>query len=97
MAMLAELAALHGDRLHVHISEEGSRNDFGALLAQPDADTQIYACGPERLLDALQQACAHWPQDALRVEHFHSTLGTLDPEREHAFEAELKDSGLVRL
>ena len=95
MAMLAELAALHGDRLHVHISEEGSRNDFGALLAQPDADTQIYACGPERLLDALQQACAHWPQDALRVEHFHSTLGTLDPEREHAFEAELKDSGLV--
>lgn len=95
MAMLAELAALHGDRLHLHISEEGSRNDFGALLAQPDADTQIYACGPERLLDALQQACAHWPQDALRVEHFHSTLGTLDPEREHAFEAELKDSGLV--
>lgn len=95
MAMLAELAALHGDRLHVHVSAEGSRNDFGALLAQPDANTQLYACGPERLLDALQQACAHWPQDALRVEHFHSTLGTLDPDREHAFEAELKDSGLV--
>lgn len=95
MAMLAELAALHGDRLHVYVSAEGSRNDFGALLAQPDANTQLYACGPERLLDALQQACAHWPQDALRVEHFHSTLGTLDPDREHAFEAELKDSGLV--
>ncbi|WP_454674128.1 cytochrome P450 [Achromobacter pestifer] len=95
MAMLAELEALHGDRLHIHASEEGRRNDLTALLAQPDAGTQIYACGPERLLDALQQACTHWPEDTLRVEHFHSTLGALDPEREHAFEAELKDSGLV--
>ncbi|MBB1593133.1 cytochrome P450/oxidoreductase [Achromobacter sp. UMC46] len=95
MALLDELAALHGDRLHVYASDEGQRNDFGALLAQPDPTAQIYACGPERLLDALQQASAHWPQDALRVEHFHSTLGTLDPDREHAFEAELKDSGLV--
>lgn len=95
MALLDELSALHGDRLHLYASDEGRRNDFGALLAQPDPNTQIYACGPARLLDALQQASAHWPQDALRMEHFHSTLGTLDPDREHAFEAELKDSGLV--
>ncbi|WP_188589922.1 2Fe-2S iron-sulfur cluster-binding protein, partial [Achromobacter denitrificans] len=61
----------------------------------PDAGAQIYACGPERMLAALQEACAGWPEDALRVEHFHSTLATLDPSREHAFEAELKDSGIV--
>jgi ferredoxin len=29
------------------------------------------------------------------MEHFESTLGTLDPAREHAFEVELKDSGLT--
>lgn len=95
MALLPELVALHGDRLHVYASDEGRRNDFAALLAEPDAQTQVYACGPERMLDALKQACAHWPDDTLRVEHFHSTLGTLDPAKEHAFEAELKDSGLV--
>lgn len=95
MALLPELVALHGDRLHVYASDEGRRNDFAALLAKPEAGTQVYACGPQRMLDALKQACAHWPDDTLRVEHFHSTLGTLDPAKEHAFEAELKDSGLV--
>ncbi len=95
MAMLDELAALHGARLHVHASDEGSRNDFDALLAMPDASTQIYACGPQRMLDALTTACSGWTADALRVEHFHSKLGTLDPAKEHAFDVELKDSGIV--
>jgi ferredoxin len=48
-----------------------------------------------RMLDALEGACAAWPEGALRVEHFESTLATLDPSKEQAFEVELKDSGLV--
>lgn len=95
MALLTELRSLHGDRLHVYVSEEGSRNDFASLLARADDTTQIYACGPQRMLQALKAASAHWPEDALRVEHFHSNLGTLDPTREQAFDVELKDSGLV--
>jgi ferredoxin len=55
----------------------------------------VYACGPLRMLDALEGACAAWPEGALRVEHFESTLATLDPSKEQAFEVELKDSGLV--
>jgi ferredoxin len=43
----------------------------------------------------LEQACAAWPDDALRVEHFHSRRGTLDPAKEHGFEVELKDSGIT--
>ena len=57
--------------------------------------TQVYACGPLRMVEALEAAAAHWPQDALRVEHFESTLGALDPSKEQAFEVELKDSGIV--
>jgi cytochrome P450/ferredoxin-NADP reductase len=95
MAMLAELTTLHGERLRVHVSEEGARNDFTALFKQADADTHIYACGPARMLEALEASCAHWPADALRVEHFASTKTVLDPSKEHAFEVELKDSGLV--
>lgn len=95
MAMLDELAALHGGRLHVHVSGEGSRLDLQALLATPEAGTQIYACGPVSMLDALAQATAAWPEDALRVEHFVSTVGSLDPAKEQAFEVELKDSGFT--
>ena len=95
MPFIDELAALHGERLHLHVSDEGGRNDLPALLATPDPDTQIYACGPVRMLQALDACCAHWPDDALRVEHFESTLGALDPSKEQAFEVELKDSGIV--
>jgi len=95
LAFVPELQALHGERLHLHVSGEGSRLDLPALLATPEPGTQVYACGPLRMLDALESACAHWPEDTLRVEHFESTLGTLDPSKEHAFEVELKDSGLT--
>ncbi len=95
MAMLDELAALHGDRLQVHASDEGRRNDLRALLATPRPDTRVYACGPVRMLRALEDACATWPADALRIEHFVSTASALDPSREHAFEVELKDSGIT--
>ncbi|WP_430228163.1 cytochrome P450/oxidoreductase [Paraburkholderia tropica] len=93
MALIDELTQLHGERLCVHVSEEGTRNDFGALRV--DALTRVYACGPARMLEALEAASAAWPEDALRVEHFAASVGKLDPADEHAFEVELKDSGLV--
>jgi cytochrome P450/ferredoxin-NADP reductase len=95
MALLDELAELHGARLRVYASDEGSHNDLAALLATPQADTQIYACGPAAMLAALEQACAAWPVEALRTEHFVAGAGKLDPAREHAFEVELRDSGMV--
>jgi cytochrome P450/ferredoxin-NADP reductase len=95
MALVDELAALHGERLHLHVSAEGGRNDLAALLRAPGAGTLIYACGPVRMLDALGEASAHWPEGSLRVEHFSTARGKLDPTREHGFEVELADSGLV--
>ncbi|BDB27197.1 cytochrome P450 [Cupriavidus sp. P-10] len=95
MAMLDTLQALHGERLRVYAGDEGRRADFGALLATPAPRTHVYACGPQRLLDALADGCAAWPADALRVEHFVSRLGALDASQEQPFTVELKDSGLV--
>ncbi|MDR5856343.1 cytochrome P450/oxidoreductase [Caballeronia sp. LZ062] len=93
MAFLDEMRALHGERMRVYVSEEGARNDFAALRVE--AGTQVYACGPARLLDALSAASDAWPDGALKIEHFESTLGALDPSNEHAFDVELKDSGLT--
>ena len=97
LPFIRELQQRHGERLQLHLSDEGTRLDLAQLLAQPDAGTLIEACGPLRLLDALQATCkaAGWPDDALRVEHFESTLGQLDPAKEHAFEVELTDSGIT--
>ncbi len=95
MAMLDELIELHGDRLHVHAADESGRADLAAILREPDHQTQIYSCGPLRMTDALAELCQHWPEDALRIEHFQSTLGKLNPENEHAFDAELKETGIT--
>ncbi len=95
MALLDRVERDHGDRLVPHCSDEGTRLDVPALFAEPVEGTRIYACGPQRLLDALADATAHWPQDSLRVEHFTSDLGELDPSKEHAFDVRLADSGLT--
>ena len=95
MAMLDELTALHGDRVRIYADDEHRRNDLPALLAVPRADTQVYACGPVRMLEALETCCALWPEGSLRTEHFVSAVGALDPSKENAFEVELKQSGIV--
>ncbi|MEG2817592.1 MAG: cytochrome P450, partial [Comamonas sp.] len=95
MALLKSLHELHGDRLHVYVTEEGRRADYPRLLVIAKNGAQIYACGPQRMLQGLEQASRHWPEDSLRVEHFSSTLGGLDPAKEHGFEVELRESGIT--
>lgn len=95
MAFLDPLQQCHGNRLHVYPSAEEQRNDLDRLLARPDAQVRIYACGPTRMLDAVQQVCQPWPEDALRMEHFSSTGAKLDPGKERSFEVTLKSSGLL--
>jgi cytochrome P450/ferredoxin-NADP reductase len=95
MAFVDELRALHGERLVLHVDDEGTRADYAQLRAQVDDATRVYACGPKGLLDALQALATGWPTDALRIERFQTSVGALDPSKEHGFEAELRDSGQV--
>ena len=87
MALLGRAISDHGAQLH--IKDEGTRLDLGALDV---AGAQVYACGPERLLDALEGM--GWADGELHVEHFAAGSSGLDPEKEHAFTAVLKDSDL---
>ncbi|QJQ97401.1 cytochrome P450/oxidoreductase [Halomonas sp. PGE1] len=95
MAFLARLERDHGAALRLYAGAEGARLDLAALLAEPREGSLIYACGPERLLDALAEGTAHWPEGSLHVEHFSAEGTALDPEREHAFEVVLADSDLT--
>ncbi|GGO29835.1 hypothetical protein GCM10010116_59790 [Microbispora rosea subsp. aerata] len=93
MAFLDRLERDHAEHLRVYPGAEGIRLDVAALLAEPVKGAQVYACGPGRLLTALEEAMRHWPEDSLRVEHFTATRQALDPDREHEFDVELRDSG----
>ena len=95
MAFLDRLAADHGDRLTLHVGDEGTRADLAALVAGLPEGGQIYACGPERMLEALDALTADLPEGSYRFEHFQAADTTLDPAKEHAFDLELADSGLT--
>ncbi|MEY4977598.1 MAG: hypothetical protein RIQ97_2793 [Pseudomonadota bacterium] len=96
IAMRERLQATHGPALCWHVREEGQRMDLPAVMAQAqvDAQTRVYACGPQRLIDELQALAERWPEGVLHVEHFHAEAGALDPSRERGFVAELRHSGL---
>lgn len=91
-AYLDELAAMLGDRLVVHASDEGRRLDLDALFASLPQATLALFCGPMRLLDAARHAwigAGHALPD-LRYETFGSS-GTLPTE---PFRVRLKDSNI---
>src|SRR5690606_27714230 len=94
MAFLDRLEADHGDRLRLYPAEEGRRLDVAAVVEDAGASGTIYACGPARLLDALEALTRDRP-DRLRVEHFSSDGAVLDPEKEIGFDVELTDSELT--
>ena len=70
-----------GDRLQRYAGERGERMDLPALVAALPADGQVLACGPVRLLHALQAAWADAgrPPQRLRFETF-GTSGELPAE-----------------
>lgn len=56
MAYLEALMAEHGDRLEVHVGDEGSSLQVPDLIAGIDGASELYMCGPVRLMDAVRRA-----------------------------------------
>lgn len=97
MALVERLKRDHGAALHLYPKDGypkvgGTRMDLPALLAALPEGGQVYACGPERLLSALEDLTRDAPEGTLHIEHFASAGSKLDPEHEIAFDLELTDS-----
>ncbi len=80
MAYLDELTALHGERLVVHVDDEQTPLDVAELVAGVGRHplrvaTELYMCGPIRLMDAvrLEWRSASLPAANLRYETFGSS------------------------
>lgn len=87
-----EALAGHGDRVRRYEASAGVRMDVPKVVAEAAADgAMVYACGPTRLLDAVEQAAAASGCDA-RVERFENDQ-QVDLPTDRPFEVELALAG----
>lgn len=78
MAFADELAERYPDRVTVWPQDERGLLDLPGLLNEPDENTLVYCCGPEALLNAVEQHCLAWPVGALHLERFAAKTPTAD-------------------
>jgi ferredoxin-NADP reductase len=98
MAFADELAQ-YGDAVSLRPRDEHGPLDLDAFLGGAATGTSVYCCGPEPLLRAVEQRCAHWEPGTFHAERFsppaapaQAATGRAD---EAPFEVELARSGTV--
>jgi vanillate O-demethylase ferredoxin subunit len=71
-AFAERIAALVGDRLHLHHSggDPARRLDVAELLRERPPGTHVYVCGPPGLISAVRAAAREWPQGTVHFELF---------------------------
>ncbi len=94
MAFLDRIERDHGGRATLYPADEGRRADLAALVGRRGAAGQVYACGPDRMIDVLKELTADLPAGAFAFEHFTGGDVALDPQKEQGFDVDLVDSGL---
>ena len=72
MAYRDELGRLAGEQAHFHYSDSQGQPDLEALLRGQPEGTNVYVCGPARMIDATHAAAARlgWPAGRVRSEMF---------------------------
>jgi vanillate O-demethylase ferredoxin subunit len=81
MAFREELEALHGDNLQIFLDEDKNFIQIPELIASLDDTTELYICGPIRLMDAVRRTWldSELENTNLRFETFGAS-GWYDPE-----------------
>ena len=92
--LLAALRSICGERLKTWFSADDRRFD-PADLPVPEPGVHLYACGPQRLVDAVRAAAndKDWPADHVHIEVFQATLD--ENFKAEPFEARIASSGAV--
>lgn len=90
---LAEIETLGGE-ISLHSSEAGTRLDVVQRLSKVEQDAVIYCCGPERLMMAVEEATASWPEGSVHFEWFAPRTRPAD-EVSGAFEVVCEQSGIT--
>jgi ferredoxin-NADP reductase len=96
MAFADQLCDTYGERVMVWSDEErGGFFDLTGALAQPAQDTLVYCCGPEPLLNAVENGCGLWPEGSLHVERFAAKAQVVSSEALDTFQVVCQRSGVT--
>jgi ferredoxin-NADP reductase len=93
MAFSGQLAA-YGGKVRIAPQDETGLLDLASYLAGEEPDTLVYCCGPEPLLNAVEEQCGTFRSGALHIERFKAKQ-TDAPAPTDSFELELRQSGLT--
>ncbi len=91
---LEDLASVPwSNRVHLHISQEGSRADLPQILGSYRGGWHVYTCGPDRYMDAVVSAAeaAGYPEEARHLEYF--SVPELPEYENHPFTLRLTKTG----
>ena len=94
MGFLPELAEFAwADRVHFHISDEGTRANLVEVFKDAPSGAHVYTCGAEPYMAAVMQGAADagLPEDALHLEYF--SIPEVPDYENHAFTLRLAKSG----
>ncbi|MEU3982813.1 PDR/VanB family oxidoreductase [Streptomyces sp. NPDC026672] len=94
MAFVDEVLGLGPDRVHIHESDTDGQADLATLVGRADPDTAIYCCGPDSMLNAVEEACALVAGDRLHTERF-TRRETQDEQANTPFDVEFARSGVA--
>ena len=84
-----------GDRVHYYYSEApgGTRLNLSEFLPGLVWNSQVYACGPVRFLDDLDQVTQDWPMGRVRTERFIAQEVELSAEDSGSFTVVVNSTG----
>lgn len=90
-------ASNFADKVAFHFDDGAAAQklDLAALLAQPQAGTHLYVCGPKGFMDAVLNTAREkgWPEDQLHYEFFGAEVAKSDSDA--SFEIKLASSGRI--
>ncbi|MDV7087399.1 PDR/VanB family oxidoreductase [Rhodococcus opacus] len=92
MAFADDLVARHPDRVDLRPQDECGILDLAAALDDVGDGTGVYCCGPEPLLQAIENECRHRSGVTLHVERFAAKQRPANAV-DGRFEVELRQSG----
>jgi phthalate 4,5-dioxygenase reductase subunit len=73
-------------KLHHSGGMTGQRLDLSPWLMTPQAQTQLYCCGPRALMQSVRESTAHWPKGHVHFEDFGtSPTAPSTAHQDHAF------------
>ena len=94
MAFADDLVSRFGERVSLRPQDRHGLLDLPAVLGAPQDGTAVYCCGPDGLLDAVQEYCEATGRPAPHIERFRPKTDT-DADANHPFEVVLSRTGDV--